>query len=162
VIRQQSDVRHHRQSAFTHSRSNPTSTSNFDPLTTSGHTAINSNSDQVSRNSAAEQLLRRSKLGAEGARLRDQTAALSNDPAGQNALALSKVALLKAWLREMPEKSIPEIQFCTDADWLDVVQWAALDHETGARKALLGIRNLAKRRFEETVISAVNKYSEAH
>ena len=111
---------------------------------------------------AIAQELRRSKLRAAGARLRDQTATLSNDPAKRKALALSKVELLKAWLKEMPERGIPEIQLCTDADWLDVVRWAELDDETGARQALLGVRNLAKRRFDENVVAAVNKYSEMH
>jgi hypothetical protein len=162
VLCRQSGVRRVGQSTMTHLRSNTTSSSTLAPLTIIGNTAIPSKSDQVAANSAAERDLRRSILRAQGARLRDHTAALLNDPANQKALNLSKVALLKAWLHEMPEKGIPEIQFCTDADWLDVVDWAALDDEIGARKALLGIRNLAKRRFEETVISAVNKYSEAH
>jgi hypothetical protein len=141
---------------------NRTSSATFNPRTNTGYTAIASAGDQLSRNLAADQELRRSKLRAQAVRLRQQAATLPKDAVSQKALAVSKVALLKAWLEEMPEKGIPEVQLCTDADWLDVADWATLDDEIGARKALLGVRNLAKRRFEEAVISAISKYSEAH
>jgi len=165
AIRQQTGVPRSPQNAFTRSGAVASSSSMLAPPTSDASAVALSQDNQaeiILRTSTAEQELRRSKLRAAGARLRDQTAALSTDLSSQKAIVLSKVALLKAWLREMPEKGIPEIQFCTEADWLDVVDWAALDDETGARKALLGIRNLAKRRFEETVLAAVQKYSEAH
>ncbi len=119
-------------------------------------------SNPEGRLSAGSQGFSRAELRAEGLRLRDQTAVVAHDAAAQKALALSKVALLKAWLKEMPEKDIPEIQLCTEADWLDVVNWAALDDETGARRALRGVRDRAKRRFGRNVLAAIRIYMEAH
>jgi hypothetical protein len=110
-----------------------------------------------------ERELRRAKLRAEGARLKgDQFSHLNERPDIQNPFWQSKVALLKAWLAELPERDIPEIRLCTDRDWLLTAEFAELNSELGARKALGSLRNGAKSRFAKTIITAINQYSAQH
>jgi RNA polymerase sigma factor (sigma-70 family) len=110
-----------------------------------------------------ERELRRAKLCAQGAQLkREQSSHLNEPPDIRTPFWQSKVALFKAWLAELPERDIPEIQLSTDRDWLETAQWADLDSELGARKALGALRNGAKSRFAKTIIRAINQYAEAH
>jgi hypothetical protein len=95
-------------------------------------------------------------------KLRERSELQLDTRASRQELALSKVALLKAWLDALPERNIPEIQLCTDKDWLDVVRWAELDSETSARQALQGLRDNAKRRFNQEIIAAVRQYAHEH
>jgi RNA polymerase sigma factor (sigma-70 family) len=101
-------------------------------------------------------------LGEEGRKLKARAAIQFDSRVAKHGLALSKVALLKAWLEALPERNIPEIQQCTDGDWLDVVRWAQLEDETGARKALQGLRDNGKRRFNQKIIAAVKRYADEH
>lgn len=110
-----------------------------------------------------ERELRRAKLRSEGARLKDEQSSHLNEPPDiRTPFWQSKVALLKAWLAELPERDIPEIQLSTDRDWLETAQWADLDSELGARKALGALRNGAKSRFAKTIIRAIDRYAKEH
>jgi len=72
----------------------------------------------------------------------------SNDPFTQTVLALtSKAAELYQHLTQMPDKSIPELRYLTEADWLAAAKDANLQTEVGIRQALAKLRSLAKMRL---------------
>ncbi len=60
---------------------------------------------------------------------------------------LARVNELKQMLNQKPELKIPELQFLTPQDWLNVAATARLDTDNGARQALSRLRSAAKLAF---------------
>jgi hypothetical protein len=68
-----------------------------------------------------------------------------NDPAVQHFMeAKAKADRVAQYLKEMPDKSIPEIQFMDDNDWLAATKSAKFDTEEEVRKTLSNVRSIAK------------------
>lgn len=70
----------------------------------------------------------------------------------------SRVARLKKLIEQMPDKSIPELEFLTDQDWLNVAINADLNTEAGTREALSQLRKSAKMNFAPTIWQAWNRF----
>jgi len=87
-------------------------------------------------------------LRAEVTRLRAEKSTGTPDAFTLTALAeTAPAAKLNRQLALMPEKGIPELQYLTLADWLDVTKDADLESDAGVRKALSRLRRLAKSRL---------------
>jgi RNA polymerase sigma factor (sigma-70 family) len=97
------------------------------------------------------------KLRGEVARLRALAQASTRNPAAQqnaenpflqSVLALtSKAVELNEHLQRMPNKSIPELAFLTENDWLAAARDAKFDTEEDVRRALGHLRSRAKERL---------------
>lgn len=110
--------------------------------------ALKVESGSYSSNQATPELL---KLRAEIAQLRRQLAQSpgnainTNDPFTASVLSLTtKAAELNQYLQRMPEKSIPELRFLSENDWLTAAKEAKFDNDSGIRMALSHLRGLAK------------------
>jgi RNA polymerase sigma factor (sigma-70 family) len=104
------------------------------------------------------------KLRGEIARLRSAgTAAVSADnPLGPEVKSLlERVHKLKQELEATPGAKIPELQFLTDADWIEATK-GDLDTESDRRKAFSYLRDTGQKRFLERMQSALKKYLESH
>jgi RNA polymerase sigma factor (sigma-70 family) len=113
------------------------------------------------------------KLRGEVARLRGESKELAhlkasdldttNNPTEAAARAWAgRAADLIQRVGQMPEAKIPEFQFLTPGDWLDVAKDAALDTDTDVRNAVLMLGGLAKDQFAKLMRSALNGFLEAH
>lgn len=70
------------------------------------------------------------------------------DPFLQSVLTLTAKAVeLNQHLQQMPDKSIPELQFLTENDWLAAAREAKLDTEEDVRRALSHLRSRAKEKL---------------
>jgi RNA polymerase sigma factor (sigma-70 family) len=93
------------------------------------------------------------------------TRSISGDPAAESALEdwLGRVKTLKQRLSEMPEKSIPEMQYLTDEDWLNVThRFKKFSTEFEVREALSFLRNMAQNHVAEPMRNALAEYLKAH
>jgi RNA polymerase sigma factor (sigma-70 family) len=98
------------------------------------------------------------KLRGEVTQLRGD-ASLANDPFVQKTLALkAKVEKLKELFEERPDQRIPEIQFLTDWQWLNIARDADLDSEKGIAGALGEVRSEATQTFATMMQQALLKY----
>jgi RNA polymerase sigma factor (sigma-70 family) len=71
---------------------------------------------------------------------------------------MTRIALLKRKLEQMPDKRIPELQLLTEKDWAMAAWDADLDTEDGVRKALSVLRERAIDRFlSEMMRPAIEK-----
>ncbi len=117
-------------------------------------------------NRAAAEL---AKLRGDIARSKAVTAPVDeNDPAQVAAKAwLTRVKQLKAYLVQHPEKSIPEVQFVTDQDWLSVTKAVFETDGNGVtaaayRHALSLLYDMAKIKFSQKAIPALKSYELTH
>jgi len=74
---------------------------------------------------------------------------------------LDRVRRLKDLAKRMPERTIPEMRFLEERDWLDAAK-ANIDTDDEARQALSSLRGTAKGRFAPALRSALRKYEEAN
>ena len=89
-------------------------------------------------------------------------AGVANDPSLATIQAwTARTTLLKTKLAEMPDKSIPELQFLTEKDWADAAKDADLNTGDGVRQALSELRGAAKNTFMDLMQAALNKYVQA-
>jgi hypothetical protein len=99
-------------------------------------------------------------------RLRGQVAqmkAAENEPLDTAAKAwLAKISKLKQRVEETPGAKIPEMQYLTDKDWIDVAKDADLTIKGGIRMALSGLRLKAVMNFAPQVEKALGKFAYAH
>ena len=113
------------------------------------------------------------KLRAEVARLRhDSLQSPQTKENGTNEndslesamrLWVSRVNRLKQRLEEMPEKKIPELQFLTAEEWLDVGQsYFEDDKGTNIGRVLSELRRMGKSRFANLAGYALNEYTIAN
>jgi len=113
------------------------------------------------------------KLRGEVARLRGESKELAhlkasdldttNNPTEAAARAWAgRAADLIQRVGQMPEAKIPEFQFLTPGDWLDVAKDAALNTDTDVRNAVLMLGGLAKDQFAKLMRSALSGFLEAH
>jgi len=111
---------------------------------------------QLGSNSNNDELL---KLRGEVTQLHDQ----ANDP-GVKALksVADKVAILKQYLKQNPNRNIPELQFVTDKDWADAAWDSAMATEDDAREALSKLRETAENNFLNKMRDAIKKYLAAN
>ncbi len=115
------------------------------------------------RDSAAEELaaLREATL-----RLRQDSHASSQAQAGDSGdpteLAvkswLQRIKLLKQRLEETPQAKIPELQFLTDLDWVEVAANTTLETDTDYRKALAKLRDRGGSYFSSKLGAALGEY----
>jgi RNA polymerase sigma factor (sigma-70 family) len=128
-----------------------------------------SNGNQSSNQNSAELL----KLRAEVTRLRneqDRLAELLNDDSNLSAdpmemrakLWMDKVKRLKEKLEKNPGKSIPELKYLTDQDWLEVVRDTPLYGYLQYDEALAKLRKLAKDNFAPRLSRALREYARAN
>ncbi|MGH7992954.1 MAG: RNA polymerase sigma factor [Limisphaerales bacterium] len=90
-------------------------------------------------------------------------ASLVNDPFVQTALAWkAKEESLKRLFEERPDQRIPEMQFLTDWQWLNLAREADLDSEDGIDAALGGVRSEATLTFARVMQQALLKYMKAN
>jgi hypothetical protein len=62
----------------------------------------------------------------------------------------------------VPETKIPEFQFLTPADWLDIAKDASLDTDADIRNAANMLGGLAKDEFAKLMKAALNGFVEAN
>jgi RNA polymerase sigma factor (sigma-70 family) len=87
------------------------------------------------------------RLRGEVARLRDNAARSDYDPTATAAKSwLARVNQLKDRLQQTPAAKIPEFQYLTDKDWLNVAK-ADLNTDEDYRRALADLRNTAESAF---------------
>jgi hypothetical protein len=88
---------------------------------------------------------------------------LSADPMEMRAkLWMDKVKRLKEKLEKNPGKSIPELKYLTDQDWLEVVRDTQLFGDWQYDEALARLRKLAKDRFAPRLSRALREYARAN
>jgi hypothetical protein len=113
------------------------------------------------------------KLRGEATRLRGESKELAqlkagdfqktNNPAEADARAwAARAADLAQRVGQMPEPKIPEFQFLTPSDWLDIAKDASLDTEADVRNAVSMLGALAKDEFANLMKTALNGFVEAH
>jgi RNA polymerase sigma factor (sigma-70 family) len=110
-------------------------------------------------------LLKSNPHQAELMKLRSEVTQLKlaeNDPTGKAGKEwLNKVNKLKQRLEETPGAKIPELQFLTEQDWLNVAS-KRLDTDVDYRRALAELRSAAEREFGAMYQQAAQKYSQAN
>ena len=108
-------------------------------------TAIQQENQRLAQ-AAADVPKLRADLARAGARQQPNAAELDpNDPMMQHFLEAKAIAnKIAQYLKEMPEKSIPEVQFMDDKDWLNATKSAKFDTEQDIRKTLSEVRSIAK------------------
>ena len=96
------------------------------------------------------------------AQLKTTDTAKENDPT-ETAMRswLSRVSLLKQHLEQTPNAMIPEFQFLTEEDWLNVAR-DRIDIDTDYRKATSALRNAAERKFGNMLQRALKQYMQAN
>lgn len=72
---------------------------------------------------------------------------------------LARVKKLKQLFVERPDQRIPEMQWLTDEDWLRVAKRASFEDEHGTRKALGGLRDVAKGKFISRLSPALRAFA---
>jgi RNA polymerase sigma factor (sigma-70 family) len=113
------------------------------------------------------------KLRGEVARLRGESKELAqlragdfdntNNPTEFAARAWAgRAADLVQRVGQMPEPKIPEFQFLTPEDWLDISKDARLDTDADVRNAVSMLGALAKDEFAKLMKAALNGFVEAH
>jgi hypothetical protein len=116
------------------------------------------------------------ELRGETTRLRNdakELARLKGDPTAKgtaNATADSDIAdwrpavinQIKQCVEQMPERKIPELQFLTDDDLLDLARIVRLDTEDNIRASLSSVRFRAKVHFGGMIKQALEEYIKAH
>ena len=131
-------------------------------------TASTSSSPALS-NELFSELLR---LRGEVTRLRQDSQELARLKAGNATTAgdsmtaevtswLARVNELKQKLDQRPDLKIPELQFLTPRDWLNVARDAKPDTDAGARLAFNNLRAAGKQAFSPTLLRALNSYVQA-
>jgi len=97
-------------------------------------------------------------------KLRGEVTQLRNSEKDSTAITakawLAKVNKLRERLEENPDAKIPEMQFLTEQDWLDVAS-KKLDTEADYRRALAALRSAAENKFGAMYQQALQKYSQA-
>jgi RNA polymerase sigma factor (sigma-70 family) len=98
---------------------------------------------RLKSNSQESELL---KLQNEVTQLRRmQSKEATDDPFTRSVLALTaRAAELNQHLQQMPDKKIPELQLLDASDWLTAARTAKFGTDTDIRKALQGLRSIAK------------------
>lgn len=105
--------------------------------------------------------------------LRTSNRAVASDPTTAPATSSSSgFAIIQGWidraedlrtlLDATPDKSIPELQFLTEEDWLGVAKDAKLDSDEEVRKAFSALRNAAKSKFTPKLQTALQRYVAAN
>jgi len=96
------------------------------------------------------------------ARLQEADTQKENDPT-ETAMRswLSRVSLLKQRLEQTPSAKIPEFQFLTEEDWLNVAR-DKIDTDTDNRKAMSALRKAAESKFGSLVQRALRQYMQAN
>jgi RNA polymerase sigma factor (sigma-70 family) len=68
-----------------------------------------------------------------------------NDPAVRNLMeAKAKADKIAQYLKAMPDKAIPELQFLDDNDWFTATKSAKFDSDADVRRTLRELRSIAK------------------
>lgn len=111
--------------------------------------------ERLKSNQSTTELLR---LRGEVGRLRTG----SNDPNDVTAKALvAKMNKLKQRLEETPNAKIPELQFLTEEDWLNIAS-AKLDTDVDFRRAMAALRNAGESKFAAMLHPALSQYLQAN
>ena len=75
---------------------------------------------------------------------------------------LAKVDVLKKWIEQRPEQTIPEFQYLQDYDWLDAVKTSNMLGDYAPMNAMGGLREAAKRQFAHELSNALRRFVEKH
>jgi RNA polymerase sigma factor (sigma-70 family) len=121
---------------------------------------------------ANERFLELLRLRAEVTRLRLDAQERESFQAGNSKTAgdpmtvelnswLARVNELKQKFDQRPDLKIPELQFLTPRDWLNVALDAKLDTDSGARLAFSRLRTAAKQAFSPVLRQALNSHAQA-
>lgn len=71
----------------------------------------------------------------------------------------NRITLLKRLLDEMPGQAIPELRLLTPVDWVQVVRALELDSTHNLRRAMSGLRALARQKFGATLMQALKRFT---
>jgi len=104
------------------------------------------------------------KLRDEVTRLRAETRGRNDDPLNPMLKSLGeRAAKLKEGIGGMADKTIPELQFLRERDWLDVVaDFDKLETDEDYRKALRALRDKGKGLAGDKFRGALKKFAEAN
>jgi hypothetical protein len=112
------------------------------------------------------------RLRGEVGRLREEARAsmqarTDSGPAGSSPTEYARtlagrVRTLKDVLAQRPEFNIPELQFASERDWLEAAAEFAAGTEADLRRALGGLRTLAKNKVGYLMMNALQAYSQAN
>lgn len=115
------------------------------------------------------------KLRAEVAQLRAEKRATTNaqtmraqalgdDPLQETLRTLGdRAGRLKARVKDMPERQIPELALVQEKDWLDAVaRVAGMETDDHARQALSNLRAAAKGAFGDAMKKALQKFADSN
>jgi len=129
--------------------------------------ALRDENERLNRNTA-ELLKLRGEVGRlrteaqESTRLKATAPSDANDPVESTAKSwLARVNLLKEHVAQRSEAKIPEFQFLTEDDWLDVAR-KNLGTEADVRRALAELRLAAENRLVSRLRPALRQYMEAN
>ncbi|MEI6714998.1 MAG: hypothetical protein WCO60_14665 [Verrucomicrobiota bacterium] len=87
----------------------------------------------------------------------------SADPFAKSVQALAgRAAELNQYFQKMTGKEIPELQFLSEGDWINLAKNANFENEESIRKTLAEVRQQAKRNFAPSVWGAITKFAEAN
>ena len=87
----------------------------------------------------------------------------SADPFAKSVQALAgRAAELNQYFQKMTGKEIPELQFLSEGDWINLAKNANFENEEAIRKTLAEVRQQAKRNFAPSVWGAISKFAEAN
>jgi RNA polymerase sigma factor (sigma-70 family) len=142
------------------------------PSSTESTTASPADSASSSPALSSEQFNELLRLRGEVTRLRQDSQELARLKAGGLSAAgdpltaemnswLAKVNELRQKLDQRPDLKIPELQFLTPRDWLNVALNARPETDAGARLAFSRLRAAAKQAFAPALRRALNSYVQA-
>ncbi len=115
-----------------------------------------------SKKMSAEQMNELLKLRGQVTQSRNATE-IENDPAFQKArLWIAKENELRQQFADHPDQWIPEMNYLSDEEWLDLARKADLDTATGMRCALSNVRVAAAFDFGNKMSEALHAYMNAH
>jgi RNA polymerase sigma factor (sigma-70 family) len=94
--------------------------------------------------------------------MKSEDDAASKDPTQRAMLSwLDRVDRLKQHMQQMPNESIPEMQYLTDEDWLNATQ-GKLDTDAQYRRAMSTLRSAAENEFSTKLQPALQRYMAAN
>lgn len=104
------------------------------------------------------------RLRGEVTELRSELIASSTPPPTPSEAAswLSRLNELKKRLDERPDQEIPELEFLSEKDWLNVARDVVVTNDVSLRRAFERLRSQAKTEFAPMMSRAIREYARAH
>jgi RNA polymerase sigma factor (sigma-70 family) len=107
--------------------------------------AVNAQAALQQENQQLAQAAARARVQQPPFAARDAGALDPNDPAVRYLMeAKAKADKIAQYLKAMPDKTIPELQFLDDSDWFNATKSAKFDTDADVRRSLSELRSIAK------------------